>query len=125
MVSEINRCPENIFFSPCFSGLFTPVISKLIQKISPINIFNEKFLKDKDNALKPIEFLFDSIDENEDETLPSQKKINEKSMNKISKSFSFNSNIIIIESSSENSYESDFNHLIEKEIEKINSLNKE
>ena len=94
-------------------------------KISPINIFNEKFLKDKDNALKPIEFLFDSIDENEDETLPSQKKINEKSMNKISKSFSFNSNIIIIESSSENSYESDFNDLIEKEIEKINSLNKE
>ena len=94
-------------------------------KISPINIFNEKFLKDKDNALKPIEFLFDSIDENEDETLPSQKKINEKSMNKISKSFSFNSNIIIIESSFENSYESDFNDLIEKEIEKINSLNKE
>ena len=94
-------------------------------KIYPINIFNEKFLKDKDNALKPIEFLFDSIDENEDETLPSQKKINEKSMNKISKSFSFNSNIIIIESSSENSYESDFNDLIEKEIEKINSLNKE
>ena len=94
-------------------------------KISPINIFNEKFLKDKDNALKPIEFLFDSIDENEDETLPSQKKINEKSMNKISKSFSFNSNIIIIESSSGNSYESDFNDLIEKEIEKINSLNKE
>ena len=94
-------------------------------KISPINIFNEKFLKDKDNALKPIEFLFDSIDENEDETLPSQKKINEKSMNKISKSFSFNSNIIVIESSSENSYESDFNDLIEKEIEKINSLNKE
>ena len=94
-------------------------------KISPINIFNEKFLKDKDNALKPIEFLFESFDENEDETLPSQKKLNEKSMNKISKSFSFNSNIIIVESSSENSEESDYNNLIEKEIEKINTLNKE
>ena len=94
-------------------------------KISPINIFNEKFLKDKDNALKPIEFLFECFDENEDETFPSQKKLNEKSMNKISKSFSFNSNIIIVESSSENSEESDYNNLIEKEIEKINTLNKE
>ena len=94
-------------------------------KISPINIFNEKFLKDKDNALKPIEFLFESSEENEDETLPSQKKLNEKSMNKISKSFSFNSNIIIVESSSENSKDSDYNNLIEKEIEKINTLNKD
>ena len=95
-------------------------------KISSVNIFNEKFLKDKDNALKPIEFIFESLDEIEDETLPSQKKINEKSMNKISKSSTFNSNIIIIESSSEYSIESsDFNNLIEKEIEKINSLNKE
>ena len=94
-------------------------------KISPINIFNEKFLKDKDDALKPIEFLFESFEENEDETLPSQKKLNEKSINKISKSFSFNSNIIIVESSSENSKDSDFNNLIEKEIEKINTLNKD
>ena len=94
-------------------------------KISPINIFNEKFLKDKDNALKPIEFLFESSEENEDETLPSQKKLNEKSINKISKSFSFNSNIIIVESSSENSKDSDYNNLIEKEIEKINTLNKD
>ena len=94
-------------------------------KISPINIFNEKFLKDKDNALKPIEFLFESSEENEDETLPSQKKLNEKSINKISKSFTFNSNIIIVESSSENSKDSDYNNLIEKEIEKINTLNKD
>ena len=93
-------------------------------KISQNNIFNEKFLKDKDNALKPIEFLFEFPDENEDETLPSQKKLNEKSMNKISKSYSLNSNIIIIESSSENSIEPTFNNLLEKEIEKINSLNK-
>ena len=94
-------------------------------KISPINIFNEKFLKDKDDALKPIEFLFESFEENEDETLPSQKKLNEKSINKISKSFTFNSNIIIVESSSENSKDSDYNNLIEKEIEKINTLNKD
>ena len=94
-------------------------------KISPINIFNEKFLKDKDNALKPIEFLFESSEENEDETLPSQKKLNEKSINKISKSFTFNSNIIIVESSSENPKDSDYNNLIEKEIEKINTLNKD
>ena len=94
-------------------------------KISPINIFNEKFLKDKDDALKPIEFLFESSEENEDETLPSQKKLNEKSINKISKSFTFNSNIIIVESSSENSKDSDYNNLIEKEIEKINTLNKD
>ena len=93
-------------------------------KISQKNIFNEKFLKDKDNALKPIDFLFESLDDNEDETLPSQKKINEKSVNKISKSYSLNSNIIIIESSSENSIEPTFNNLLEKEIEKINSLNK-
>ncbi len=93
-------------------------------KISQKNIFNEKFLKDKDNALKPIDFLFESLDDNEDETLPSQKKINEKSVNKISKSYSLNSNIKIIESSSENSIEPTFNNLLEKEIEKINSLNK-
>ena len=93
-------------------------------KISQKNIFNEKFLKDKDNALKPIDFLFESLDDNEDETLPSQKKINEKSVNKISKSYSLNSNVIIIESSSENSIEPTFNNLLEKEIEKINSLNK-
>ena len=93
-------------------------------KISQKNIFNEKFLKDKDNALKPIDFLFESLDDNEDETLPSQKKINEKSVNKISKSYSLNSNIKIIESSSENSIEPTFNYLLEKEIEKINSLNK-
>ena len=103
------------------STLYTSPIGKIL-------------LASKDNKLIGVWFegqkhflsgIDEELTENEDETLPSQKKLNEKSMNKISKSFSFNSNIIIVESSSENSEESDYNNLIEKEIEKINTLNKE
>ena len=104
--------------------IFESSNSRKKSKISNRNIFNEKFLKEKDNALKPIEFLFEPIEEDVEETLPSQKKLNEKSMNKINKSYTLHSNIIIIDSSSENSNEPTFNNLIEKEIEKINSLTK-
>ena len=93
-------------------------------KISNKNIFIEKFLKEKDNALKPIEFLLDSFEDEVTETLPSQNKLNERSLNKINKSYTLHSNIIIIDSSSEHSKENTINNLIEKEIEKINSLNK-
>ena len=103
--------------------IFESSNSRKKSKISNRNIFNEKFLKEKDNALKPIEFLFES-EEDVEETLPSQKKSNEKSTNKINKSYTLHSNIIIIDSSSENSNEPTFNNLIEKEIEKINSLTK-
>ena len=104
--------------------IFESSNSRKKSKISNRNIFNEKFLKEKDNALKPIEFLFEPIEEDVEETLPSQKKSNEKSTNKINKSYTLHSNIIIIDSSSENSNEPTFNNLIEKEIEKINSLTK-
>ena len=89
--------------------------SKTKSKISSKNIFNDDFLKEKDDALKPLDFLFESNIENEDIYLSSKKIENTKQ--KIHK---FKSNIIIIESEPENSSESTFN--LEREIEKINSL---
>ena len=92
--------------------------SKTKSKISSKNIFNEDFLKEKDNALKPLDFLFEcNIEEND--TSLSSKKIE----NQMEKTHECKSNIIIIESEPENSTETTFN--LEKEIEKINSLLKE
>ena len=89
-------------------------------KLSSKDIFNSDFLKEKDEALKPIEFLFDSVDIIEDEHIFAKKQIKRKS--KIKGSSTFNSNIIFIDSESVNSNEPTFNYLVEKEIEKINSL---
>ena len=91
-------------------------------KLSSKDLFDNDFLKEKDDALKSLEFLFDSSDIIEEESLPSNKKIKQKPKNKIKKTYTFNSNIVIIDSESVNSNEPNFNDLIEKEIEKINSL---
>ena len=92
-------------------------------KLSSKDIFNHDFLKEKDDALKSLEYLSDSI-EKEDEALYSIKNINEKPKNKLKSSSTFNSNIIIVDSESVNSNEPTFNDLVEKEIEKIISSNK-
>ena len=89
-------------------------------KLSSKDIFNSDFLKEKDKALKPIEFLFDSMDIIEDKHILAKKQINGKS--KIKSSCTFNSNIIFIDSESVNANEPTFNGLIEKELEKINTL---
>ena len=83
-------------------------------KLSSKDIFNSDFLKEKDEALKPIEFIFDSIDIIEDEHILAKKQIKGKS--KIKSSCTFNSNIIFIDSESVNSNEPIFNDLIEKEL---------
>ena len=87
-------------------------------KLSSKDIFNYDFLKEKDDALKPLELLFDSIDI-KDEALSPKKKINKKPKNKLKSSITFNSNIIIVDSESVNSNEPTFNDLVEREIEKI------
>ena len=87
-------------------------------KLSSKDIFDYDFLKEKDDALKPLELLFDSIDI-KDEALSPKKKINKKPKNKLKSSITFNSNIIIVDSESVNSNELTFNNLVEKEIEKL------
>ena len=98
--------------------LFETSNSSSKSKLSSKDIFNYDFLKEKDDALKPLEFLFDSI-EIEDEALPKKKKINKKHEKKLKSFSNFNSNIIIVDSESVNSNEPTFNDLVEKEIEKI------
>ena len=87
-------------------------------KLSSKDIFDYDFLKEKDDALKPLDFLIDSIDI-ENEALSPKKEINEKPKNKLKSSSTFNSNIIIVDSESVNSNELIFNNLVEKEIEKL------
>ena len=92
--------------------------SKIKSKISSKNTFNDDFLKEKDDALKPLDFLFECNIEDNNTSL-SSKKIE----NQMQKIHECKSNIIIIETESDNPTESNFN--LEKEIEKINSLLKE
>ena len=43
-------------------------------KLSSKDLFDNDFLKEKDDALKSLEFLFDSSDIIEEESLPSKKR---------------------------------------------------
>ena len=90
----------------------------------PLNdIFDEEFLKEKDDALKPIEFCFELKEENEVDFLKTKnvvKKIKNKSKDKMINTFNFKSNVILIESDSENTSESIINDQIQIEIKKIN-----
>ena len=86
-------------------------------KLSSSNLFNENFIKEKDLALQPIELFFERINENEDETLSIKNDKNEKSNN-------YYSNIILVDSESENSSQLTIMEQIEKEIEKINNIRK-
>ena len=90
----------------------------------PLNdIFDEEFLKEKDDALKPLEFCFELKEENEVDFLKTKnvvKKIKNKSKDKMINTFNFKSNDILIESDSENTSESIINDQIQIEIKKIN-----
>ena len=90
----------------------------------PLNdIFDEEFLKEKDDALKPIEFCFELKEENEVGFLITKnvvKTMKNKSKDKMINTFNFKSNVILIESDSENTSESIINEQIQKEIKKIN-----
>ena len=100
--------------------------SSLKSKIFEKNIFDEEFLKEKDDALQPIKFSFELI--NEIEIKSRKPKIETKpekpiSKTKIRNSFKDISNIVIIESSPEYISESTFSAKIQKEIEKIEEQN--
>ena len=88
----------------------------------PLNdIFDEEFLKEKDDALKPIEFCFELKEENGFLITKNViKTIKNKSKDKMINTFNFKSNVILIESDSENTSESIINEQIQKEIKKIN-----
>ena len=99
------------------------------EKIEPNNIFDQKFLNEKDLALQPIELLF----ETEKEIL-SNKKINNRFFsidNKIDKnprkkslkeSDIYDSNIVIVKTASDYDSEDNTIYQFEKEIEKINKI---
>ena len=96
-------------------------------KIFSKNIFDDEFLKEIDDALKPIEFPFESFDEINDDSfiqkseIKTRKSRTKKEMNSSNK---YKSNIIIIESDSENNSKSTFSDQMKKEIEKIEKNNK-
>ena len=86
-------------------------------------IFLMKKFKKKDDALKPIEFCFELKEENEVGFLITKnviKTIKNKSKDKMINTFNFKSNVILIESDSENTSESIINDQIQIEIKKIN-----
>ena len=99
------------------------------EKIEPNNIFDQKFLNEKDLALQPIEFLF----ETEKEFL-SNKKLNNRFSsidNKIDKnprkkslkeSDIYDSNIVIVKTASDYDSEDNTIYQFDKEIEKINKI---
>ena len=101
--------------------------SSIKSKIFSKNIFDDEFLKEIDDALKPIEFPFESFDEiNADSfiqtsEIKTRKSRTKKEMNNSNKN---KSNIIIIESDSENNSKSTFSDQMKKEIEKIEKNNK-
>ena len=92
--------------------------SKIFQR----DIFDQEFLNEKDDALKPIEFFNEIDDEIDVGSLISKSEIKErksKVKNKSRNSDKFKSNIVIIDTASENSSDSTFSDQIQKEIEKI------
>ena len=90
----------------------------------PLNdIFDEEFLKEKDVALKPIEMSFELKEKNDEDYLTLKNEIKEIktiSNDKIISSYELKSGVLVIESISENTSESNFNDRIQKEIENIN-----
>ena len=97
--------------------------------ISLTNIWNSliifvwSILKEKDDALKPIEFCFELKEENEVGFLITKnviKTLKNKSKDKMINTFNFKTNVTLIESDSENTSESIINEQIQKEIKKIN-----
>ena len=98
------------------------------ERIEPNNFFDDNFLNEKDIALQPMEFLFESQKENQLNNTKERKyslnKINEEKSRKTSlkESDIYDSNIIIIQNASDD--ESDLSTLnqFEKQVEKIHKI---
>ena len=99
------------------------------KKIEPINCFDNNFLNEKDKALEPLQFLLDSEDILSEKNLYNNKLtlINEKNKGRekkksLKESVLYDSNIVIIESVSEDESEPTTFNQIEKQVKKINKL---
>ena len=97
-------------------------------KVEANNIFNEKFLKEKDLALEPISLLFESESSlndcniTEKNSLLLDLNIERSKTNNIKESALFNSNIIIVQPDSDEEREPSSFEILSKEIDKINRL---
>jgi len=95
-------------------------------KIEPTNVFDDNFLTQKDLALQPLEFIFEAeneLNENNLNNLNMPLKEKEKTKKKsLKNSDIYDSNIIIIQSVSDDESENTSFNRIEKEVEKINKI---
>ena len=95
------------------------------EKVEPNNFFDDKFLNEKDKALQPLSELFEASNDlplNTD-TAPLKKISEEKTKKKsLKESDLYDSNIVIIQTVSENDSELTAMNQIEKEVEKINKI---
>ena len=94
------------------------------EKIDINNCFDDNFLSEKDKALQPLEFLFESQNDiilNDKNLL---NKINEENPRKksLKESDLYDSNIVIIQTLSENESELTTFNQIEKQVEEINKI---
>ena len=91
-------------------------------KTEPKDIFDDKFLNEKDLALQPINFLLDAeiIVDNKNLSLDNKKERSKKKS--LKESDLYDSNIIIIQELSYDESEPTSINQIEKEVEKINKL---
>ena len=99
------------------------------EKIEPNNIFDEKFLNEKDLALQPIEFLFETEKEglsnkniNKKILSLDNKKEKKKTRKSLKESDLYDSNIVIVQTASDYDSEENTINQFEKEIQKINKL---
>ena len=98
------------------------------EKIEPNNIFDEKFLNEKDLALQPIEFLFEIENENlskkniNKKILSLDNKKEKKQRKSLKESDLYDSNIVIVQTASDYDSEENTINQFEKEIQKINKL---
>ena len=92
------------------SSTSLPLKSAWKDKIEPTNVFDDNFLNQKDLALQPLESIFEA--ENE---------LNENNIS-LQNSDIYDSNIIIIQSVSDDESENTSLNRIEKEVEKINKI---
>ena len=99
-------------------------------KIEPSNIFDDNFLKEKDSALQPINFLLEAENllnsENDKNRLNSKNlslQIKEKYKRKsLKESDLYDSNIIIVQELADEDSASSSSNKLQKEIKKLNKM---
>ena len=98
------------------------------EKVEPNNFFDDIFLNEKDKALQPISELFETTSDipSNNDKIPlnniNEEKIKKKSLKSFKESDLYDSNIVIIQTVSENESELTAMNQFEKEVEKINKI---